>query len=66
MNCLLGSFGDGEIFDRIGVPATLEPKFLIPETIRRMRTSVRGNDLWDCLGLQVDWLMVALDTIDQS
>ena len=44
------SFGDGEILARIGVPATREPKFLIPEAIRRMRTSVRGNDFWDCLG----------------
>ena len=66
MNYLLGSFGDGEILDQIGFPDTLEPKFLIPETIRRMRTSVRGNDFWDCVGLQVDWLMVALNTIHQS
>ena len=66
MNCFLGSFGDGEIFDRIEVPATLEAKFVIPETIRRMRTSVRGNDFWDCLGLQENWLMVALNTIHQS
>ena len=56
MNYLLRSFRDGEILDRVGVLATLEPKFLIPETI----------DFWDCLGLLVDWLMVALNTIHQS
>ena len=43
---------------------------LFPETIRAMGTGFQPKDFWDCLGGQVlppcDWLMVAMNTMDQS
>ena len=48
MNYLLGSFGDGEILDRTGVPAALEPKFLIPEEyVQAFGVTISGI-VWVC------------------
>ena len=44
-------------------------KFPTPKTITGMGTRFRCNDLWDPLdgkSVTYDWLMVALNTIDQS